>query len=103
MQKPMPYYLDTPAVQRFPYLYGLDWGRLPIADRLQIGIALGNHAMELNSGLPTGSGLPYLATWDGYRFHNHETVLRGLSQLETEIHSLADASNLIIGIHSNLD
>ena len=102
MQKVMTYYLETPATKRFCSLYGPDWGRLPISDRLQIAMALNNYAIELNNDMAMGYGLPYLATWEGYRFNHHETVLRGLSQLETEITHLSDASNLIIGIHSNL-
>lgn len=102
MQKVMSYYLETPAVQRFSQLYGPDWGRLPIADRLQIIVALGHHAIELDSGISNGSGLPYLATWDGHQFHQHRTVVRGLEQLSGELNTVGSVGNLIIGICSNL-
>ncbi|MEM0978884.1 MAG: hypothetical protein AAGH78_01285 [Cyanobacteria bacterium P01_H01_bin.58] len=106
-QKPITYYVQTPAVDALCKKYGSHLQHMPHLEKLAIASAASqavfNAESELYSGLFEGEvSISYLATWEGFEFDNHDQVVKLLTQLDKELDAPM-TTNLVIGICSNLD
>ena len=106
MQKPITYYAQTPAINSLCEKYGPYLEGMPHLEKLNLAAAVSQAVLRteedvLNS-LIDNSSIPYLATCDGFMFEDHNNVLPLLDQLDNELDA-SMATNLVIGIYSNVD
>lgn len=105
MAKPLTYYAQTAAIDGFCSKYGSYWQGMTNAERLNIASAIAQSLLHteldvLNALTQQGS-ISYLATCDGFKFEDHNEVVKLLDQLDTELDS-HKAIHLLEGIYSTM-
>ncbi|ESA37852.1 hypothetical protein N836_35115 [Leptolyngbya sp. Heron Island J] len=105
MANPLTYYTQTPAIDGLCSKYGSYWQGLTNVERLNIASAIAQsvlHAeMDVINALTHQGSISYLATCDGFRFEDHDEVVRLLNQLDTELDS-HQAIHLLEGLYSTM-
>lgn len=105
MTNPITYYAQTPAIDGLCSKYGSYLQGMTNAERLNIGSAIAQSLlhteMDVLNALTQQGSISYLATCEGFRFEDHDEVVRLLNQLDTELDS-HKAVNLLEGIYSTM-